>query len=114
MVSFYYWYYKNEPRPTLREFIDSKISLRLKKRGYDAYTIDGKIAVDRIYRYEKLGEEMEDLTVRLKLPKIPVLPKAKSNFRLDKRNYREILTDEEGKIIEKMFEKEICLFGYKF
>jgi hypothetical protein len=103
MVSFYYWYHKKEPRPTLREFIDS-----------NAYTIDGKIAVDRICRYEKLDEEMGDLTVRLNLPKIPVLPRAKSDFRLDKRHYREILTDEEKKIIEKMFEKEIRLFGYEF
>jgi NitT/TauT family transport system substrate-binding protein len=32
----------------------------------------------------------------------------------DKRHYREILNNEEKKIIEKIFEKEIQLFGYKF
>ena len=114
VVSFYYWCNKKEPRQTLREFIDSNKSFRLRKRGYHAYTIDGTIAVDKICRYENLDEEMKDLTDRLNLPKIPVLPRAKSNIRLDKRHYRKILNDEEKKIIEKMFEKEIRLFGYEF
>lgn len=114
IISFYYWYYKTEPRPTILEFINSEVPFELRRRGFELYTINGQVVVNKIYRYENLEEELRELTTRLNLPKIPVLPRAKSTHRTDKRPYHEILSDEERVIVEKMFDKEIELMGYKF
>ena len=40
--------------------------------------------------------------------------RAKSNFRKDKRSYREILNEEDRTMIAELFRDEINLFGYEF
>jgi hypothetical protein len=114
VISLYYWQHKTEPRPGISEFLNSKVPLELRKKGLELYTINGKVVVDKIYRYENLEEELKAITVQLNLPKVPVLPKTKSTHRLDKRHYRDILNDEDRKKIEKMFSEEIRLLGYEF
>lgn len=56
LVSYYYWRFRTEPRPSMSEFLQSKMPTLLKRRGIDLYTIDGIVVVDKIYRYEYLQE----------------------------------------------------------
>jgi len=42
------------------------------------------------------------------------LPKAKGEFRLDRRPYQEVLSDEEKELIAQRFSEEISIFGYSF
>ncbi|MDQ7786202.1 MAG: sulfotransferase family 2 domain-containing protein [Thermodesulfovibrionales bacterium] len=114
VMSLYYWRYKKEPRPALSHFIDSKSPRSLKKRGYEVYTIDDSIAVDKVYLFENLTSEIEIISSILGFPEKLKLPRAKSSFRDDKRHYREILINSDKKKIEKIFSKEIALFGYEF
>jgi hypothetical protein len=90
------------------------VPLWLKKRGYEVYTIDGEIAVDRVCLFENLKEELERIRVLLALPESLTLPRAKSSFRSDKRHYRDILGDDERDKIGQIFAEEISLHGYEF
>lgn len=113
-VSYYYWHCQSEPRPSIAEFLDSNPLSLLTRKGFDLYTIDGKIVVDRVCFYENLNQEIEQLQIQLGLPESIKLPRAKSSSRKDKRSYREILDETQKKQIGEIFSKEISLFNYKF
>lgn len=114
VVSFYYWRCRQEPRPTLSEFMELGALQALKKGGFEIYTIEGKIVVDRVCLYEDLTEELQVIQTLLGLPEKIDLPTTKSRFRKDKRHYREIFDEEQRAEIAKLFSQEISLFGYEF
>ena len=114
IISLYYWHYQSKSRPTITEFLATDIPLILKRNGYDLYTINDEIVVDRVCRFENISEELEIVRRRLGIPQKLELPKAKSRFREDKRNYRDILTDTEKVQVENIFSNEIKLFNYSF
>lgn len=115
VISWYFWEHRIEPRPSISEFIQSgHAGLVGGPGGFDLYTIDGAVAVDRVCLYENINEELLHIQNQLGLPEIPALPLAKSGFRQDKRHYRDILGAEDIVAIEKMFAREIALSGYTF
>ena len=61
IISLYYFCNRSEPRITISEFIHSNAPLRLKKGGYGIYTIDGRLAVDKICRFENLSKDLEEV-----------------------------------------------------
>lgn len=114
IISLYYWRNQSEPRSTLAEFIRSDEPLLLKKKGYELYTINGKIAVDKIGKFENISEELEQIRNKVGIPKKLELPRAKSQFKTDKRSYAEILTAEDRDKIATLFHDEINLLGYEW
>lgn len=111
VISFYYYHNKSEPRPSLGEFIFSeKVNVA---SNYDLYSIDGKIAVDYIGRFENLEQDLEFVCQCLHLPKLE-LPQAKTGFRKDRRHYRQVLNAEQRMKIADIFSKEIAYFNYQF
>jgi len=112
-ISLYYWRCKAEPRPTIAEFLESKYPLMLRKHGFNLYTANGEIIVNRVCRYENLSEELEQVRVQLGLPEKLDLPWAKSSFRNDRRSYRDILSPKQQEEIGKLFNQEISMFGYE-
>ena len=80
--------------------------------GFDLYTIKGEIVVDRVCRYENLQEEMDFLAEALHLPERPRLPNAKSQYRQDRRHYRELLRQQDVQAIASAFSREIEHFDY--
>ena len=114
VISLYYWRNKSEPRPTIQEFLESELPLLRRRRGFELYTINGEIAVDKVCLYENLAENLEQIRVLLGLPEPLVLPRAKSSYREDKRHYRDIFDHESREKIEKLFAQEIEIFDYKF
>lgn len=115
VVSWYFWEHRTEPRPSISEFIESGGADKASGlSGIELYSINDKIAVDRVCFYEKLEEEIEYIANRVRLPEIPQLPKAKSHFRQDDRSYREILSEEDKHKVAKTFAEEIAAFGYVF
>ena len=74
-----------------------------------------KIIVDRIIRYENLLVELGEVFAELKIPfggNLGVA--AKSEYRTDRRPYKEVFSDQQRQIVEKAFAKEIGLHGYRF
>lgn len=114
IISLYFWTYKEEPRPSLKEFIQSGKPLHLKRRGFNLYSIDGKVAVDKVCRFENLAEELEAVRKQIGIPSPLVLPNAKGGHRKDKRSYRDVINSEDRDLISEMFRDEIALMGYEF
>ena len=74
----------------------------------------GKILVNKLYKYERLEETIENLFRELDLAGNPQLPRAKSTLRTDKRHYRDILSSYQAKKIERIFAQEIEWGQYQF
>jgi hypothetical protein len=74
-----------------------------------------RIIVDRVLRYENLGTELGEVFSQLQIPFDGTLGvAAKSEYRSDRRPYQQVFNDEQRKIVEKAFAKEIELHGYRF
>jgi hypothetical protein len=116
VVSYYYWFYhwKGTPAhefPSISEFIRSGMASRV--RGFDLYTIDSNVVVDKMYFFEDLAFALEDIQKQLELPESLDLPKAKSSQRKSDTNYKTILSEEDKTQIAKIFAREIAYWNYK-
>ena len=112
VISLYFWRHKNEPRPPISEFVRSSVPLILKERGSGLYMIDGEIVVDRVCRFENLADELETVRRRVGISEPLQLPRAKGQYRKDRRSWREILNDDERGVVADMFRFEIDRFEY--
>ena len=75
---------------------------------------DGSLLVDRVLRYERLGEELVEVGVRLGLLLERNVPKVgKVDYRSDRRHYTEILSTKQIDQIARVFAAEITLHGYE-
>jgi hypothetical protein len=71
--------------------------------------------VDRILRYEGLNDDLTLLFAELGVPWTGSLGiKAKSEYRQDRRHYRDVLTLEQANSISHRFIKEIDWHGHKY
>ena len=114
VISHYYWHYKTEPRPSILEYLDSDKPEKIKQRGFGVYTIDGELAVDKVYKFEELSDSLEDIRQKLDITETFELPRTKSGTRKDKRSYQEILSEAEKNRVASLFNEEIRLFDYRF
>ena len=113
-VSFYYWKNREEPRIPFSEYVDSSLPITLKANGYGVYTIDGKVVVDRVCRFENLAEDLDAVRLQLGLPGELELPQAKAGHRKDRGTYHTKYGEAEKARIAEIFADEIRLFGYEF
>lgn len=113
VVSKYYWHErKKAEKPPFPEWLAALTPDNV--TNTDLYLIDGKIAVDQVYRFEDLKEVLAALPEQLGLPGPLELPRAKGNQRPQKRDYREYYTDETRAMVAEKAREEIELFGYEF
>ena len=74
-----------------------------------------KVIVDRIVRYENLVAELGEIFSQLNIPFDGTLGvAAKSEYRVDRRSYQKIFNDEQRRIVEEAFTREIDLHSYRF
>jgi hypothetical protein len=112
-MSLYYWRTQHvQPRPPLLTFLRSL--LRVELSNWSTYTIDGRLAVNRVIRYETLEPELAEVCRTLGLPSDLQLPRAKNYSRQDRRPYQEIMGLEERELVARACAREIALFGYTF
>ena len=78
------------------------------------HSSQGKILVNKLYKYERLEETIENLFKELDLAGNPQLPRAKSTLRTDKRHYRDMLSSCQAKKIKRIFAQEIEWGQYQF
>ena len=116
-ISLYYWTTKNwrnkhpESLPEINDYILSLPDTKLST--WARYTIDNKIAMDFIGRYENLEGDLVLIEQKIGIPHL-VLPHAKSSIRKDRSHYSEILNPDARMYIEKVCTLEIAAFGYKW
>lgn len=81
--------------------------------NWPIYTIDDRVAVDFVGRYETLAEDLARISERLGFDlQLDSVPRAKAGHR--RRDPREIYTDETRRLAEEIYRKEIDAFGYGF
>ena len=74
-----------------------------------------RIIVDRVLHYENLLAELSEVFSQLRIPFDGSLGvAAKSEYRTDRRPYQEVFNEEQQKIVQQAFAKEIELHGYRF
>lgn len=108
-ISKYYWHTNGEIN--LTEYLKQSYK---SLSDWNHYTINNKIAVDFIGKYENLPEDLSYISNILGLDEDIKIPVTKNYTRKDKRHYRNILTDEHKKIIDNIFDKELNYFNYKW
>jgi hypothetical protein len=110
-VSRYWWATRDrDPRPDITEYVLELAPRHLS--DWDVYAIADEVAVDDVARYEDLDAEItrigERLGVSLHLP-----PKrSKSQYRLDRRPYTEVLDAQARARIEEVCARELATFAY--
>lgn len=71
--------------------------------------------VDEVLRYEKLNRALAAVFEKLGVPWVGELKhRAKSEYRADRRHYREVLTASQVDVISRRFQKEIDWHRYEY
>jgi hypothetical protein len=112
-VSFFYFYNScTEKKLSFQEFLaDTNFSYY----NYPRYTEDDKVIVDFVGKWENLVQDFSHVCRTLGLPFNGDLgSKAKSDTRKERRPYQSYFSDQQRKVIERVFAKEISLHGYTF
>lgn len=121
LVSDYFWRTRGmKERPSFSDMVDAIYrSDRLEglapliPDNWPIYTIDDRIAVDRVIRYENLEAELADVLDHLGITLKEGIPRVKSHYRRG-AGYRSFYTEEDVRKVEERFKSEILAFGYSF
>ncbi|MEX2597190.1 MAG: hypothetical protein WEC59_09715 [Salibacteraceae bacterium] len=113
VVSLYYYRGGDEKYNGIYEFL---VNGGLKKfTNYDIYSIDGVVAVDKVYTYENLGDLCTDLTQKLNLDDPLEMPSYRAKSKIRKVNdYKDVLDQKTIDLIKVIFAREIALLGYEY
>ena len=115
-----YWWRRNTHKIT-DSFADYCMKIcQIDKEAYkspsdfELYTIKEKLAVDYIIKIENLVDDFSNIISKLNLPISDDLPRAKSQYRKDKKHYSYYYNDKSRNIIKEKFNREISLLDYSF
>ena len=114
VVSHYYWVDGPARFGSLANFVQSKEVLGAK--GWQLYTINNKIAVDKVYLYEELDAVCKDLATRLDINdqlELPVI-RTKGYTRPADATYANLFDHDSINRIRDIFKEEIESFGYDY
>lgn len=114
VVSLYYWHYRDKQAEPFEDFVMGSRIESLATKNAAIYRIDGKLAVDRVLRYEQLNDDLTRLWQDLGLPLSPDLPQAKAWSRPRSASYRSMYDDRTAQRVAEVFEPCIREFGYTF
>ena len=112
-ISQYFWEIRAvaDPPPLSRFLQDGELL-----SNWPLYTDHDALIVDFVGRYETLEHSLDFVSHQLGLGEPITLPaaKAKSEFRHDRRHYREVLTGEDRRILEQACRHELEEFDFSW
>ncbi|WP_205472034.1 hypothetical protein [Nocardioides sp. SYSU D00038] len=115
VVSLYFWVTRNlDDPPTFEEYLAGPRPETLAVRNFQMYHFEGKVAVDRVLRYEHLADDLAEVWHHLGLPGEPDLPRAKGGARPAGADYRRFYTEESAARVAELFAQPIQEMGYSF
>ena len=84
--------------------------------NYPKYIDDkGNLLVDKVVKFENLEKELDVIFKHIEVPFAGELGvKAKSEYRKNRKPYREVLLKEQKELIDRVFRKEIFMHSYTF
>ena len=113
VVSLYFWKYKDRDElPDFESYVQ-EIWIEQLANNRRLYRIRGKMALDRVLRYENLDTELREVWAQLGLPGEPDLPRAKGHAR-PAGHYRELYSATSRQRVADVFADTIDAFGYEF
>lgn len=109
-ISSYWWSTRSAAvRPDLASFLRSSPVNGLS--NWSIYTIEDRLAVDFVVRFETMSQDL--LTLQQKLGIGPIrMVRAKGSHRIDRRPYREVLSASDRSLIERVCAREMKEFSY--
>lgn len=113
VVSLYHWRYRDEPAGDFAAFVASSAVAEFATKNQRIYRLQGRVAVDRVLRYEDLASELGSVWTSLGLPGSPDLPHAKGGLR-PRASYREYYDDATRERVAELFAAPIQDLGYTF
>jgi hypothetical protein len=112
-VSWYFYKTKSKrARPSFESFMRSRA--RAYVDNYELYTTDGGLAVDRVYRYETLEDDLNAVLQELGLGRKLEVPRSNITRDRDPGDYRRLYSDQTREIVAEWYAPEIKLLGYRF
>ncbi len=112
VVSDYYWSQRHpENQIPFEQWVREN---RWSVSQFHYYTINGKVSMDHIIRYEHLSTDFKKLMENLGVEEVPDLPNAKSGYRKKSATYKSLHTPYTKERVEEEFAREIDYFGYTF
>jgi len=116
IISYYWWRVKKKSyEGSFHEFCYDLLQGKIKfPPASELYSINGKIAVDYIGKYESLESDFDFICKKLKLPICEKLTKEKASYRESESHYNDYYDPETIKIVMNRYKNEIELFHYKF
>jgi hypothetical protein len=112
-VSLYHWHYwrlKRDAGEDINEFLLSVKEERLS--NWHLYTLDNRLAVDFVGKYESLADDLAAVRDHLGLPGELHLPNAKGGLRDRRQHYSELLDHRARQRIERVCANELAAFNY--
>jgi Sulfotransferase family len=94
------------------KFLDKTVHRGL-YRGFDYYSIDGQSVVSDFIRHETLQEDFKRIGAQLGITIPDELPQKKAAHRTDRRPARDILSEEQKRIVFAKCREEFELLGYE-
>ena len=114
VVSLYHWKYRSSEPGDFAEYVASEAVETFATKNQRIYRLDGRVAVDRVLRYESLAEELATVWSELGLPGSPDLPHAKAGSRPRGASYRSYYDDASRERVAELFAAPIAELGYEF
>jgi len=101
---------KTMPKMSLSNFIRRGKYKELHRDGYQLYTSNDAVIMDKIFYYEDLENSLKDISSLLNIGKLE-LPITRK-YRKNKDSYINILKEEDKNTLRNFFTKETNLHGY--
>jgi hypothetical protein len=121
MVSHYYWKKPHYQINSFDEYLEQgergEITGFLETiNSRDQYSLNGSVAVDRIFKFEEMDTAMAEITERvgLKMPLRMPEYRAKGQHRQEKEPMNVLLSEANIQWVSEKFAKEIALLNYTF
>ncbi len=114
VVSLFYWMRRNGKVDSFERFLAMPNLETLARRNYQAYHLGGKVAVDRLLRFETLADDLAEVWTHLGLPGAPDLPHAKAGARPAGSDYRDLYDAASAERVRALFAPVIAECGYEF
>jgi hypothetical protein len=112
---FYFRHRRSDPKLEFEDYLTSWDSWLHSTRleNWEIYTIGGRIAVDRVLRFETIDDDFADLCRQLGID-CPALPHANRGPDRERNDYRDYYTARSRDIVARWYRNEIDAFGYEF
>lgn len=83
-------------------------------RNWEVYSIDNRIIVDRVIKYDNLDQEIREIFSKLGIQNVIEMPRLNKSYSGCRDHYSKYYSDETRALIQNWYRPEIEAFGFQF